>query len=203
MYPDGFATKIEVGGPSAGLETDFRPHFFAGVATVVAKLLIAAMPDVAIFGEKDYQQLLVIRRIDGRPRPADRDRRRADRARAGRPRDVLAQRLSQAAMSARSRERSMSSCAVRRMSSRRNVHCSMPDSTPWITSRSATDAFCAAKIGGQGWIDNIGRTTSPACAMRAVSRGEDRRRSRAFLARILVAAKIGVHACVIDNMTRV
>ena len=63
MYPQGFATRIEVGGPSAGLETDFRPHFFAGVATVVAKLLIAAMPDVATFGEKDYQQLLVIRRL--------------------------------------------------------------------------------------------------------------------------------------------
>src|ERR1700749_3171728 len=64
MYPDGFATKIEVGGPSVGLETDFRPHFFGGVATVVAKLLIAAMPDVAVFGEKDYQQLLVIRRLN-------------------------------------------------------------------------------------------------------------------------------------------
>jgi len=63
MYPEGFATRIEVGGPSAGLETEFRTHFFAGVATVVAKLLIAAMPDVAIFGEKDYQQLLVIRRL--------------------------------------------------------------------------------------------------------------------------------------------
>ncbi len=63
MYPQGFATKIEVGGPSAGLETNFRPHFFAGVATVVAKLLIAAQPDIAIFGEKDYQQLLVIKRL--------------------------------------------------------------------------------------------------------------------------------------------
>jgi pantoate--beta-alanine ligase len=63
MYPDGFATKIEIAGPALGLETDFRPHFFSGVATVVAKLLIAAMPDVAIFGEKDYQQLLVIRRL--------------------------------------------------------------------------------------------------------------------------------------------
>jgi pantoate--beta-alanine ligase len=63
MYPDGFATRLEVGGPSAGLETDFRPHFFGGVATVVSKLLIAAMPDYAIFGEKDYQQLLVIRRM--------------------------------------------------------------------------------------------------------------------------------------------
>lgn len=63
MYPAGFATQIEVGGPSAGLETDFRPHFFSGVATVVAKLLIAAMPDIAMFGEKDYQQLLVVRRL--------------------------------------------------------------------------------------------------------------------------------------------
>ena len=63
MYPTGFATALTVGGPSQGLETDFRPHFFGGVATVVSKLLIAAMPDVAIFGEKDYQQLLVIRRM--------------------------------------------------------------------------------------------------------------------------------------------
>jgi pantoate--beta-alanine ligase len=63
MYPHGFASRIGVGGPSVGLETDFRPHFFGGVATVVAKLLIAAMPDFAIFGEKDYQQLLVIRRL--------------------------------------------------------------------------------------------------------------------------------------------
>src|SRR3569832_987140 len=60
MYPAGFATKVEVGGPSAGLETDFRPHFFGGVATVVTNLLTAALPDVAIFGEKDYQQLMVI-----------------------------------------------------------------------------------------------------------------------------------------------
>jgi len=63
IYPQGFATRIEVGGPSAGLESDFRPHFLSGVATVVAKLLIAATPDTAIFGEKDYQQLLVIRRL--------------------------------------------------------------------------------------------------------------------------------------------
>ena len=63
MYPQGFATRIEVGGPSRGLETDFRPHFFAGVATIVAKLLLAVMPDTATFGEKDYQQLLVVRRL--------------------------------------------------------------------------------------------------------------------------------------------
>jgi len=63
MYPAGFATALDVGGPSAGLETAFRPHFFGGVATIVAKLLIAAMPNFAIFGEKDYQQLLVVRRL--------------------------------------------------------------------------------------------------------------------------------------------
>lgn len=63
MYPDGYATTIAVAGPASGLETDFRPHFFAGVATVVAKLLIAAMPDIAVFGEKDYQQLLVVKQL--------------------------------------------------------------------------------------------------------------------------------------------
>jgi pantoate--beta-alanine ligase len=63
LYPEGFATKIEMAGPALGLEADFRPHFFSGVATIVAKLLIAAHPDIAVFGEKDYQQLLVIRRL--------------------------------------------------------------------------------------------------------------------------------------------
>ena len=63
MYPDGYATTITVKGPSHGLESDFRPHFFSGVATVVAKLLIAASPDIAVFGEKDYQQLLVVQRL--------------------------------------------------------------------------------------------------------------------------------------------
>jgi pantoate--beta-alanine ligase len=63
MYPQGHATTLSVGGPSTGLESDFRPHFFAGVATIVAKLLIAASPDIAVFGEKDYQQLLVVKRL--------------------------------------------------------------------------------------------------------------------------------------------
>jgi pantoate--beta-alanine ligase len=63
MYPKGFTTRLGLEGPALGLETDFRPHFFGGVATVVSKLLIQAMADVAIFGEKDYQQLLVIRRM--------------------------------------------------------------------------------------------------------------------------------------------
>ncbi len=63
MYPEGFATTIAIGGPALGLESDFRPHFFGGVATVVAKLLIAAGPNLAVFGEKDYQQLLVVKQL--------------------------------------------------------------------------------------------------------------------------------------------
>lgn len=63
VYPEGHATKVHVEGLSEVLEGEFRPHFFIGVATVVSKLLIQAMADVAVFGEKDYQQLLVIRRM--------------------------------------------------------------------------------------------------------------------------------------------
>jgi pantoate--beta-alanine ligase len=61
MYPEGFATRIAPGGPAlAGLEDKFRPHFFGGVCTVVAKLLLQVRPDIATFGEKDYQQLKVV-----------------------------------------------------------------------------------------------------------------------------------------------
>jgi len=61
MYPDGFATRIVPEGPAvAGLEDRFRPHFFGGVATVVGKLFTQCRPDVAIFGEKDFQQLRVV-----------------------------------------------------------------------------------------------------------------------------------------------
>lgn len=63
MYPPGFATHISVGGPAAGLESGSRPHFFGGVATVVAKLFLRVAPDIALFGEKDFQQLRVVQRM--------------------------------------------------------------------------------------------------------------------------------------------
>ena len=63
MFPDDHATIITVPGLGDDLEGEFRPGFFTGVATVVTKLLLQALPDAAFFGEKDYQQLLVVRRM--------------------------------------------------------------------------------------------------------------------------------------------
>lgn len=64
MYPDGFATTVRLAGPAtAGLEDRFRPTHFEGVATVVSKLLNQTTPDVAFFGQKDWQQLKVVTRM--------------------------------------------------------------------------------------------------------------------------------------------
>ena len=63
MYPDGFATEVIVGGPALVLEGTSRPQFFKGVATVVTKLILGTLPDIAMFGEKDFQQLLVVKQM--------------------------------------------------------------------------------------------------------------------------------------------
>jgi len=63
IYPPGFATVVHVGGLGDGLCGAHRPGHFDGVATVVTKLLIQSLPDAAYFGEKDYQQLMIVRRL--------------------------------------------------------------------------------------------------------------------------------------------
>jgi pantoate--beta-alanine ligase len=63
IYPTGFDTTIITGGATLGLESTFRPHFFHGVCTVLTKLFIIVMPDKAFFGEKDFQQYCVVKKL--------------------------------------------------------------------------------------------------------------------------------------------
>jgi pantoate--beta-alanine ligase len=64
IYPSGWATSLVPSGPGLGLETDHRPHFFTGVATVVARLFALLRPEFAVFGEKDFQQLKVVEQLN-------------------------------------------------------------------------------------------------------------------------------------------
>lgn len=63
IYPHDFSTRVDVAGITQTLEGISRPHYFSGVTTVVTKLFLQCLPDIAVFGEKDYQQLLVIQRL--------------------------------------------------------------------------------------------------------------------------------------------
>lgn len=63
LYPDGVKIDMDAGEAGKGLDSNFRPHFFHGVATVVRRLFDHVQPDLAVFGEKDYQQLMVIREM--------------------------------------------------------------------------------------------------------------------------------------------
>jgi pantoate--beta-alanine ligase len=63
IYPDGKESVVKAGMAAKGLESDFRPHFFDGVVNVVHRLLKAVKPDIAVFGEKDWQQLCVVREM--------------------------------------------------------------------------------------------------------------------------------------------
>jgi len=63
IYPDGARITVKAGAAAQGLETDFRPHFFDGVCSVVHRLFEIVQPETAVFGKKDYQQLMVIRQM--------------------------------------------------------------------------------------------------------------------------------------------
>ena len=91
MYPPGFQTWVEVTEVGAVLEGEHRPGHFRGVATVCLKLFTIVDPDLAYFGQKDAQQVAVLRRLVARSRAGARSARRPDREGRGRPRTLLPQ----------------------------------------------------------------------------------------------------------------
>ena len=105
MYPPGYATWVDVGELGERLEGEFRPDHFRGVATVCLKLFNIVRPDRAYFGQKDAQQAAVVKQLVRDLNLGARDPRRADRARRGRARALLTERLPLAEPSASARSR--------------------------------------------------------------------------------------------------
>ena len=111
MYPEGFATTVTSAALTEGLDGASRPVISPASPRSSPSCSSRCAPDVAVFGEKDYQQLLVVKQLVARSGHAGRDRRRADRARGRRPGAVLAQRLSLARERADGADRSTDDAA--------------------------------------------------------------------------------------------
>ena len=159
MYPERFATRIVPEGPAtAGLEDRFRPHFFGGVATVVGKLFTQVRPDIAIFGEKDFQQLRVVTQM---ARDLDLGVRVVG-SRTVRERDGLAMSSRNVYLDAEQRSRAASLYRALELCDPQVVEGDLdyfevvdPDTFEPCAARAGVLLIAAARFGGTRLIDNI------------------------------------------------
>ncbi len=183
MYPDGNVTNIRVEGFSDMLDGIYRPHFFYGVATVVARLFIHVEPDVAVFGEKDYQQLQIIRRMV-------KDlgfRIEIIGGETTRERDGLAQSSRNAYLSTTQRQQANAmSLALHRAACRMSVGGETADALA-----EASDAILAAGFDTLDYVSAVDPDTLQDLPPGAVEKG--------FVGRVLAAAWLG-RTRLIDNM---